>query len=146
MLCSVDELFYLRKTNHAMSQEDHGERGTPLSIAAFDFDSLQRRLGDDRPAAEAVLSAFARDAPRQIARLREALSEGASDQVRLVAHTLKGALLWIGANDAAASAQAMELNSSEDSPIAPAAALLKLSADVEHLLLDVRSRLRAGPD
>jgi HPt (histidine-containing phosphotransfer) domain-containing protein len=146
MICSADAFFHLRRTNHAMSRENQGDRPTSQGLGAFDLDSLQRRLGDDRPAAEAVLSAFARDAPRQIARLREALSEGASDQVRLVAHTLKGALLWIGANDAAASAQAMELNSSEDSPIAPAAALLKLSADVEHLLLDVRSRLSAGPD
>lgn len=138
--------FYLRRTNDAMSQEDQGDRRTPPSIAAFDSDSLQRRLGDDRTAAEAVLRAFAMEAPRQIARLREAVTAGASDQVRLVAHTLKGSLLWIGASDAAASALTMELNPCEDSPISPGAALLKLSADVEHLLRAVQSRLRGGAD
>lgn len=129
-----------------MSREDQGDRRASRSVAAFDFNSLQRRLGDDRPAAEAVLSAFARDAPRQMARLREAIAADASDQVRLGAHTLKGTLLWIGASEAAASAQTMELNSSVDSPVAPAAALLKLSDDVDLLLLAVRSRLGAPPD
>lgn len=129
-----------------MSREDQGGRGTSPNVAGFDFDALQRRLGDDRPAAEAVLAAFARDAPRQMARLREAVSTGATDQARLVAHTLKSSLSWIGASDAAASAQAMELNASADSPIAPAAALSRLSADVENLLHAVRSQLDAGPD
>ncbi len=81
-----------------------------------------------------------------MARLREAIAADASDQVRLGAHTLKGTLLWIGASEAAASAQTMELNSSVDSPVAPAAALLKLSDDVDLLLLAVRSRLGAPPD
>lgn len=146
MLCSESAFFHLRKTNHAMSREDQGDHPTSQGVAAFDFDSLQRRLGDDRPAAEAVLSAFARDAPRQMARLREAVTTGASDQVRLVAHTLKGGLLWIGASDAAASAREMELNPSEDSPIAASAALSRLSADVERVLLAVRSQLGAGAD
>lgn len=146
MICSGDTFFHLRRTNHAMSRVDQGGRRASHRVEAFDLDSLQRRLGDDRPAAEAVLSAFATDAPRQIGRLREAVAAGASDQVRQVAHTLKGSLLWIGAGDAAASAQTMELSSGVGSPITPADALLKLSAEINHVLLAIRARSGAGPD
>lgn len=129
-----------------MSLEDQGDPHTLQSVAAFDLASLQRRLGGDPTAADAVLRAFAGDAPRQIARLRAAVAAGASDRVRLMAHALKGSLLWIGARDAAASAHAMELNPSADSPIAPGTALSKLSEDVERLLLEVRARLVVIPD
>jgi HPt (histidine-containing phosphotransfer) domain-containing protein len=129
-----------------MSQDDKERGRTKTTTNPFDLGPLQRRLGEDRKAAEAVLSAFAGDAPRQIERLRQAFAAGASEEVRLLAHTLKGSLLWIGADDIAAVAHTMELNSSGDSPSAAGATLLELSAELEQLLLAVRQRLVVTPD
>jgi HPt (histidine-containing phosphotransfer) domain-containing protein len=98
------------------------------------LEALERRLGGDRKAAMAVLAAFRRDAPNQLARLSAAVSTGARDEVRILAHTLKGGLLWIGADQAAASAHALELD-----PAGAPAAFTRLAADVEAVLGALKS-------
>jgi HPt (histidine-containing phosphotransfer) domain-containing protein len=107
----------------------NGEDDPPVHL-----DALERRLGGDRKAALAVLAAFSRDAPDQLARLSTAVNAGAHDEVRILAHTLKGGLLWIGADRAAASAHALELD-----PSGPGAALARLTADLETVLLALKS-------
>lgn len=124
-----------------------GEEGVPKdpgptapgAPSTFDFDALQRRLGDDREGALAVLSAFAREAPKQLARLGQAVEAGNTDQVRLAAHTLKGSLLWIGAAAAAASAQALELNSTLESAVEPHTSLSRLTSEVNQILSELKS-------
>lgn len=106
-----------------------GEGDTPIHLEA-----LERRLGGDRKAAMAVLAAFSRDAPNQLSRLSAAVSAGRDDEIRILAHTLKGGLLWIGANEAAASAHALELD-----PSSPGAAFARLSTEVEAVLSALKS-------
>ena len=130
-----------------MSGEEHRSKNqTPAAPPRFSFDALQQRLGDDREAAIAVLSAFARDAPNQLARLWQAVKAGDSAEVRLAAHTLKGGLLWIGADEAAASAHALELNSAPGSATDPAALLSSLTIEVEQLLAELRASPGILPD
>lgn len=107
----------------------NGEGETPIHLEA-----LERRLGGNRKAAMAVLAAFSQDAPNQLSRLAAAVQAGASEEIRVLAHTLRGGLLWIGADEAAASARALELD-----PSSPRAALARLSSDVEAILKALKS-------
>jgi HPt (histidine-containing phosphotransfer) domain-containing protein len=128
-------------------EEDHSKpegRTARANPSLFHFDALQRRLGDDREAAEAVLSTFSQDAPKQLARLRRAAEDGATEQVRLLAHSMKGSLLWIGADGAAASAHVLEQAVAAGSAI-PGAAVSRFSAEVELLLAALRSRAVPNP-
>ena len=73
-----------------------------------DVDALRQRLGGSRDAADSLLALFASDAPRQIGRLREALDRADLKELKYVAHSLKGSLLWLGATAAAEAARALE--------------------------------------
>ena len=82
-----------------------GVSGVP---PAFDPSVLAGLLGDDPEAVAEIVGEYVADAPRQLVRLREALAAGDTDQVRRLAHTLKGASANIGAEGARAAALALE--------------------------------------
>ena len=121
-----------------MSREDRGVINVQ-EAAPFDRSSLQRRLGGDQSAASAALSAFAREAPRQLARLHDALEKGDTAQVKLIAHTMKGSLLWIGAEDVASTASFLEQAVLENSEVSPRDRLAALSKRVEQLVSQIAS-------
>jgi HPt (histidine-containing phosphotransfer) domain-containing protein len=86
-----------------------------------------------------VLRAFAREAPNQLARLREAVEGNDAARIRFLAHTVKGSLLWIGAADAADAASALEQNASQHPGRALGQGLAELSKQVDRLLVAIAS-------
>ena len=64
---------------------------TPPPEEAFDRAGMMERLGGDEELAREIMVLFLEDAPRRMELLREGLEEQDAPQVRLQAHTLKGA-------------------------------------------------------
>ena len=120
-----------------MNGEDRGDPEALHRPAPFDRKSLQKILGGDGAAAAALLSAFARDVPGQLARLHEALERNETAQVRLMAHTLKGSLLWIGAEDAATAASLLERAAAGEPGVSPREGLATLSRLVARVLIAI---------
>ena len=94
------------------------------------IDDLRSRLGGNREAADALLDMFAKTAPAQIEALRSADTAADAKQAKYVAHSLKGSLLWIGANAAAEAARAVEAAVAEGATADPAEAVDHLATEV----------------
>jgi PAS domain S-box-containing protein len=80
---------------------------TPADERVFIESEFLDRIMDDRELARTILDGFLSDVPVQVGRLRDFLSSGDAEGVRLQAHTLKGAAANISA--AALSETALEL-------------------------------------
>lgn len=106
----------------------------------IDLEDLQRRLGGDRAAAETVLSAFVREAPKMIGDLSAAVANDDRALIQRLAHTVRGTLLWIGATDAASSARKVEVGLSSGPENGSQSALLTLCGQVQEIVLGLRSR------
>lgn len=78
------------------------------SNETFDYEELRVRVDNDRELLRDLLLIFKEEFPRNLHALREAV--GAKDRNRIVtaAHTLKGMLLNLAANQAAATAAQLE--------------------------------------
>lgn len=82
--------------------------GQAPAAQLYDAAALAGRLGNDDGAARRVLSRFVEQAPVQLEALDQALSAADAAVVGRLAHRLRGALLWIGAEGAAALAADLE--------------------------------------
>ena len=80
----------------------------PGPVPVFDPHVLLRLLDGDREAVDEVMTEYAKDAPRQVTALREALAAGDADATRRHAHTLKGASANVGAEALRAAAYEVE--------------------------------------
>jgi HPt (histidine-containing phosphotransfer) domain-containing protein len=81
----------------------------PAEPPAFDESVLLTLLAGDREAAAEITTEFLKDAPRQVAELREALATADTRLAGRQAHTLKGASANVGAEALRAAARQMEL-------------------------------------
>ena len=81
----------------------------PAGPPVFDERVLLNLLAGDREAAAEITTEFLKDAPRQVAELREAVATADTHLVGRQAHTLKGALANVGAEALRAAANKMEL-------------------------------------
>jgi two-component system sensor histidine kinase/response regulator len=75
---------------------------------AADFELALKRLGGDAALLEDVINQCLVDAPAMMAAIQAAIDQGSADQLEKAAHTLRGALLTVAANPAAAAALALE--------------------------------------
>lgn len=82
-----------------------GDEQMPSS--AVDLDDLMDRVGGDRDTVIELIGIFLEDAPALLAEIREAGADLA--RLRRAAHTLKGASGNMGAHDAQASAERLQL-------------------------------------
>jgi HPt (histidine-containing phosphotransfer) domain-containing protein len=125
-----------------MNGQKHDSK-TPTSAAPIrsliDMEGLRRRLGQDDDAIEEILRAFAQEAPKLVSQLGAAISGGERDLVRRLAHSLKGSLLWIGADEAAAAAQALE-HDAAGPPSSPEEIFEKMRENIEILLQALHAR------
>ena len=71
--------------------EDLARPPAGTSAKIFDPEDLTDRLMGNQKLAQRTVRGFIEDAPRQLARLAQAVSEGDAGQVRLLAHSIKGA-------------------------------------------------------
>ena len=82
---------------------------TPVrSIPAFDLAQLRRNVDQDDEMLQDIVAAFLRDHANQLHLLRQALGSGDVEVATRTAHTLKGLLLTLAAQDAADAALAIE--------------------------------------
>ena len=71
--------------------EDLARPPADTSAKIFDPEDLIDRLMGNQKLAQRTVRGFVEDVPRQLARLAQAVSEGDAGQVRLIAHSIKGA-------------------------------------------------------
>lgn len=102
-----------------------------LSLAVLDFPTLLQRAGDDEALAVEVLNDLKDCAPRDLAALAAAFEAKDATTAARAAHKLKGALLAVSANRAAARASEVERLAHVDLTAAEAEAGRLSSAWVE---------------
>ena len=112
----------------------------------IDIEGLQRRLGGDKEATNAVLAAFLQDLPGRMNELKTAVTRGDREQVRYLSHAVKGALLWIGVEGAGFLTESLESSAANDSDAAVKEAAENLRGFVERACGAIESRATAGPD
>ncbi|RMF79528.1 MAG: response regulator [Nitrospirae bacterium] len=97
-----------REAAEETRKEDEMETTTPL-----DMDHLRELVGGDDAVLQEILGLFLEDAPRQIAALGEAITRGDWEEVRRLAHTLKGSASNVGAEPLRQAAWHLEQGAGE---------------------------------
>jgi PAS domain S-box-containing protein len=92
----------------APQQESGSTSGTPPALPAFNREALMRRLMDDEDLANAVVSCFLDDVPRQIEKLKASIAAGDVAEAERLAHSIKGASANIAADAMCEAASEME--------------------------------------
>ena len=77
--------------------------------AVVDWATALDRLQGDRGLLEEIVDVFREECPRLMAQARQAIAGGDAAQLRLAAHTLKGALVNFAAQDAVEAARRLEM-------------------------------------
>ncbi len=80
--------------------------GEPVPV--YDQEGVLARLDGDAALGREILAVFLQDTPGRLAALEEAVHGGRSDEVRVLAHALKGAAANVGALAVSQAAQAVE--------------------------------------
>jgi two-component system, sensor histidine kinase and response regulator len=121
----------------------------PVTVPAapkFDREDFVERLMGDRKLARRIIRGFVEDIPRQIVRLAEAVSKRDATEVRLVAHSIKGAAASVCGPELREVAWDMEQKGSAGNLTAAAAALPELTASFERVKPIMESFCDEDPD
>ncbi len=103
------------------------------------------RLGGDEHLFREIIEIFLREAPKQMANMREALSGGDKDAMERIAHTLKGELGYLGVSEPSHNASELE-NAGRNGDLARAAGLQNLlEKDIENIAITMRGVLVGTP-
>ncbi len=106
----------------------------PIPVAGlFDREDYVGRLMGDLALAQRIIHGFIEDMPCQIALLAQAVCDGNAAQVRLVAHSIKGAAATVGGSEMRAVAWKLEQQGSAGDLTSSAADLPELSASFERV-------------
>jgi CheY-like chemotaxis protein len=106
---SVSELMNQLLLLFPKGAPEHPASAAPVKPApAFDLLQLRRNMDDDAEMMQDIVTAFLRDHATQLQTLRQALGGGDLALATRTAHTLKGLLLTLAAQEAADAALAME--------------------------------------
>jgi HPt (histidine-containing phosphotransfer) domain-containing protein len=114
-----------------------GTSGKPTTVnrlpvtAEFDGDDFVERLMGDEDMAQKILRGFVEEMPLQLARLARAVENSDGNELRLVAHSIKGAAANVGGNEVREVALKMEKSAASGDLSAAPAALLELSASFD---------------
>lgn len=104
------------------------------SNVIFDCRELLTRLDNDRELLRELLVIFKDEFPRNLLALREAVAARDGNRVATTAHTLKGMLLNLSANQAAATATRLEQLGRKGETSWYAEALAAFESDARNLL------------
>ena len=132
-------------TGATVSAEEGGNLAASGDGAAFDLERLATQLGDDDEAVAEVLASFVRDAPRSLAQLHDAAAAGDARAVEQAAHRLKGSLLWITAEAAAAQAATLESQARSGDAKALVEPLKALDREIGRILEEAARRADTAP-
>ncbi|HVW36380.1 MAG TPA: response regulator, partial [Pirellulales bacterium] len=103
------------------------------TAAVVDWATALDRLQGDRKLLEEIVDVFRDECPRLLAQARQAIAENDAAQLRLAAHTLKGALVNFAATDAVDAARRLELIGKQGSLADAPQALADLERQLERL-------------
>jgi two-component system sensor histidine kinase/response regulator len=111
------------------------EEPSPMSEVPEDFDQAGalERCGDDPTLLSELIDMFQAEVPGWLASLQEAIQSGQADNVKRLAHTIKGAVSTFGARRATALALEVELAGKEANFQAATASFDRLKEAIEHL-------------
>ena len=106
----------------------------PTAVAAiFDREDLGERVMGNQELARRIIRRFVEDMPRQIAALAGAVNSGDASQVRLLAHSIKGAAANAGGLELREAAWKLEQQGKAGDLTAAAATLPELSGSFERV-------------
>jgi two-component system, sensor histidine kinase and response regulator len=98
---------------------------------------LDRMTGGNQKIAQSVLKTFLADAPEKLSAVRHAVSEGNAEALGTAAHSLKGALALIGAQQAAGTARNLQAMGRLTTMGGAAAELQVLEAEFDKLMKEL---------
>jgi CheY-like chemotaxis protein/HPt (histidine-containing phosphotransfer) domain-containing protein len=101
--------------------------------AVVDWAIALDRLQGDRGLLEEIVEVFREECPRLVAQARRAIAAGDAAELRLAAHTLKGALVNFAATDAVEAARRLEMIGKQGELAAASQAFEELERQLERL-------------
>ncbi len=107
----------------------------------FDRPALLNRVAGDEQLMHEVICIFLDECPKQLAAIRQALTERSAEAVRTTAHALRGAAGNLGANALFEAAGALERAGAERRMDAAEAAWRRLSEDAAHVVETLREEV-----
>ena len=106
---------------------------------AFDRKGMMAMLGGNAGLLSEVVATFVEETPRMIADVREAVAGKDPYRVRFAAHSLRGALLTVSAEPAAAVANRLEQLGAQGDLANAEQELSELEAELHRLTEELRS-------
>jgi CheY-like chemotaxis protein len=120
----------------------HDAASRVSSSAVVDLDEVLERIDGNIGLLQSVVSLFEEDHPKQLARIREAIEAGDPAGLMAAAHTLKGSLLVLAADRAAAVALELEKMGRESRLDGAAQILVSLESEVQMLSAELQKILK----
>jgi two-component system sensor histidine kinase/response regulator len=90
------------------SSKARDEHATAANVIPWDMGKTLENLGGDEKLLHEVIEIFLIEAPKHLARLRQAIAEGNATAIEQMAHTLKGELGYLGISEVSLRAREME--------------------------------------
>lgn len=106
----------------------------PITEAPPELETLCARLGVDTDLLKELLSLFANEVPRLVSELQQALREHNQEQIRRVAHKLRGEAATFGFTAFVTLLQEVEQAASHNQPLDDKATILQLDTQREQIL------------
>jgi len=110
------------------------------AVIPMDLTHLRELVGGDEEVMGEILDLFMEDAPRQIAALGEAITQGNWEEAGRLAHTLKGSASNVGAEPLRHAAWSLEKRSKDDGVGEPADLLARCEAEMARVQGYLNSR------
>jgi len=129
----LDEVLekYIAQKNHVDTQQEESPQGETLPVEeTIDTQDLMQRVSDDRKFLAELVGIFREEAPRQLDRIKIALDRQDSEEMKLGAHSLRGALSNLAAVNASALAADIEFAATLGDLASARAALQKLEVEL----------------
>lgn len=111
---------------------------------AFSETAVLEALGGDRELVAIIARAFVDEAPKLLARLRQAAAEGGARELQAAAHALRGSVRFFGVNSLNNAAQSLETDARSGNLERAQAALAQLEVEAPRLAAQLTTWLASG--
>ena len=119
------------------SQSD--KEGTPGNLVAINWSTVLENLAGDEALLVELCDVFQKEAPPLVAQVNSALADGNSQQLNRAAHSLKGAMMFLSAEEAILSAQSVEHFAAENNLVEASNSVKQLNGQFDSLMQLVSS-------
>jgi CheY-like chemotaxis protein len=115
----------------------------PKSAAWTDTEALER-LGGDEELLRELCEIFLQESPKLLAKLKQAAAEGDVDTVKRAAHSLKGEVSYLSAEEVSRTARELEHMANENDISRAGALVQELETQLARLYADMRNKENRG--